>query len=110
MGCPSYKLLHESLKPDINGRIPHIEHMKLWASEGRWAERRDELVARASLKMEEELVDQTVAMWRRHAEAAHIVAVEALAKIREDGFDTTASAVSAIKWAQEAQLSFLRTG
>lgn len=53
--------------------------------------------------MDDELVDQTVAMWRRHAEAAHVVAVEALAKIRKDGFDTTASAVSAIKWAQEEE-------
>jgi hypothetical protein len=95
--------LHEQLKPDANGRIPHAEHVKVWAMENRWSERRDELLVKASERMEDELVSQTVKMWREHAEAAHVVAREALAFIKEHGFDTTASAVSAIKWAQEEE-------
>jgi len=55
------------------------------------------------MQMEDELVSQTVRMWREHAEAARVVAREALAFIKDHGFDTTASAVSAIKWAQEEE-------
>lgn len=91
------------MKPDINGRIPHAEHVKVWAMENRWSERRDELLAKASQRMEDELVSQTVKMWREHAEAARVIAREALAYIQQAGFDTTASAVSAIKWAQEEE-------
>lgn len=42
-------------------------------------------------------------MWKEHAEAAAKVRKEALAYIEEKGFDSSASAIAAIKWAQEEE-------
>jgi hypothetical protein len=105
--CPSYKVLHDLMIEkgvrDEFDRIPSHEQLKNWGSKYSWSARRDAIEADASQKMHVVLVDQTVSMWKAHAEAAREVAMIALEKIRTDGFDSSASAISAIKWAQEEE-------
>lgn len=103
LGCPSYLKLQEQLQPDVYGRVPHDDLIKKWASENRWGERRDEINGQASIVIQTELVNQTVQMWREHAEAAAKVRRSALAYIEENGFDGSASAIQALKWAQEEE-------
>lgn len=103
LGNPPYPKLREQMKPDIYGRLPHPDHIKQWAMENRWSERRDEIHGKASIMIDEELVNQTVQMWKEHAEAARKVRQQALEYIEVNGFDSSASAIQAIKWAQEEE-------
>lgn len=60
-------------------------------------------MGKAAVVMEENLVKQTIEMWKRHADAAQEVAFLALDYIRIKGFDSSSSAVKAIEWAQEEE-------
>ena len=91
------------MSPDVHGRIPHPEHIKMFAAANRWQERKDELLARASAIMEQQLVDDQVAMWKRQAENAKEVGIDAFKYLKAEGFDSSASAIAAIKWAQEEE-------
>jgi len=106
-GRPSYKklcdLMYEKKIFDERGRVPSDHVLKNWASEYGWSARCDALDAEAARKMEIVLVDETVSMWKRHADAAREVALSALEYVREHGFDTSSSAIQAIKWAQEEE-------
>lgn len=53
--------------------------------------------------MEDELVKAQVLMWKEHASHAREIAHEAFVYLKENGFDSASSAVSAIKWAQEEE-------
>jgi len=106
-GRPSINKLLEHLTEkgvkDEHGRIPSYDQLRDWSGEYAWHDRGDALLAKASAKMEIKLVDKTVEMWDIHADAAREVALKALDHIREHGFDSSASAVQAIKWAQEEE-------
>lgn len=75
----------------------------MWASEYRWQERKDALNTRALEIAEKNLIEKQVSMWKEHAEAAAAVRTKALEHIKVNGFDSSASAVQAIKWAQEEE-------
>ena len=106
-GCPNFRKLHDLMIEkefkDEYGRIPYYDILRIWSSERDWSFRREGLDEKAAEKMDVVLVDQTVEMWKAHAEAAREVALKALAHVREHGFDTSASAVAAIRWAQEEE-------
>lgn len=95
-------MVEKDLK-DEAGRVPGIEILKNFASEHGWRARKDALEAEASAQMDIILVEETVSMWKQHAEAAREVALKALDYIRQEGFDSSSSAISAIKWAQEEE-------
>ena len=104
LGGPEYKAFFKGDIPaDEFGRIPSYEAIQNFARDYRWQERKDELNGRAVMKAEEAMVERQFQMWKEHADAAAEVRREALAYIKEHGFDTSASAVQAIKWAQEEE-------
>lgn len=53
--------------------------------------------------MEDELVKQQVLMWKEQASRARAIAESAFDYLKETGFDSSASAVSGLKWAQEEE-------
>lgn len=103
LGCPSLVDLQKKVDLDEYGRRPPLSRFKEWMTEGNWRERRDAINGRASAIMETELVDETVKMWQKHASVADAVGAEAFAYIQEHGFDSSASALQALKWAQEEE-------
>lgn len=103
LGQPSFRVLRENVKPDVQGRIPHEDHLNRWSHQYKWYERRDEIQGKAALVVENKLVEKTVEMWGRHADNAQKVIDIAITHILENGFDTSASAVAALKWAQDEE-------
>lgn len=104
-GGPEYKVFCETnpLPPDEFGRVPSHYQVTNWARDYGWQERKDSLSARALEKAEENLIQRQVQMWKEHADAAAVVRKEALDYIKVKGFDSSASAVQALKWAQEEE-------
>lgn len=104
-GGQEYRIFYDKkiIPQDQEGRIPSYQQFINWANEYRWQERKDALDARALEKAEENLINKQVAMWKEHADAAAKIRKEALAYIEEHGFDSSTSAIQAIKWAQEEE-------
>lgn len=102
-GCPTWGELQAKIPADERGRVPHKDHISRWAQENQWRIRADELNGRAIQKAEDNLVAGQVAMWAEHADRAREVASQAFDYIKERGFDSSASAIQALKWAQEEE-------
>lgn len=86
-----------------SGRKPSVKQINRWIIEGAWDMWADDLDAKAMVKLDNTLVNKKVAMLRLHQKNAEKVAKKALKYIDDKGFDSSASAVQAIKWAQEEQ-------
>lgn len=97
----------ESFPKDEHGRTPVRRVIELWVNERAWRERADVLDARASTQIEDELVALKVAMLRKQASQAAEIREKAFDHIIEEGFDSSASAVSAFKLATEIERSTL---
>jgi hypothetical protein len=103
-GGPEYKVfVREGCPADEYGRTPHHTQISVWASDYRWQERKEALNARALELAEENLIENQVQMWKRHADFAQQVGKTAYDYILEHGFDSSASAIQALKWAQEEE-------
>src|SRR5512139_373102 len=103
LGCPALVELQKKVDLDEYGRRPAVKRFLEWSTEGSWRERKDAILGKASAIMETELVDETVKMWRKHASVADQVGSAAYRYIQEHGFDSSTSALQALKWAQEEE-------
>jgi len=88
---------------DGDGKTPEKSTVKQWAKEYGWQERADGMTALAVQKAEDMLITQKAEMLKRQAMDAFEVAVKAKEHIIVNGFDTTSSAVAALKWATEEE-------
>ena len=103
-GGPEYKIfVRDGIPADEFGRTPHASQITTWAGQYRWQERKDALNAQALELAEKSLIENQVEMWKRHADFAQKVGKEAYDYILEHGFDSSASAIQALKWAQEEE-------
>ena len=96
-------VLQDHLPENTDGRKPSIAHLRQMRETYGWIERADALNAKAIEKVEHHLIDMKSDMLKRQAESAFKIAKIAEDYLIENGFDTAASAVSAIKWAQEEE-------
>jgi hypothetical protein len=95
--------LQEALPESPDGRKPGRSLLRSFIQTHGWIERADALNTKAIEKVEHQLIDQKADMLKRQAESAFKIAKVAENYLLENGFDTAASAVSAIKWAQEEE-------
>lgn len=96
------KRLHLSI-PEFEGGRPTPEMLNQWKVHNAWIDRANFLDDEVRTKMERELVEMRVEMMKRHAEIAKEVIEMAIEKLRDGGFDTSASAVQALKVAFEEE-------
>ena len=96
-------LLQEAIPESPEGKKPSTALLRQYVRNYGWIERADALNAKAIEKVEHQLVDMKADMLKRQAESAFKIAKLAENYLLENGFDTAASAVNAIKWAQEEE-------
>jgi hypothetical protein len=89
--------------PEVEGKKPSTTKLRSFRDGNGWIERADALNQKAIEKVEHKLIDMKSDMLKRQAESAFKIAKVAEDYLLENGFDTAASAVSAIKWAQEEE-------
>lgn len=97
------ELLQENLPENPDGKKPGVALLRQYKNNHGWIERADALNAKAIEKVEHHLIDMKSDMLKRQAESAFKIAKLAEDYLIENGFDTAASAVSALKWAQEEE-------
>ena len=102
-GCPSWNSMRDKLDADEYGRVPHVVYLRQWAANRGWYERKDAIMTKAQLQMEDALALQTVEMWKRQAMQAAEVSDKAFKYIIENGFDSSSSAIRALEWAHEEE-------
>lgn len=95
-GRPTYTKLIDDLPEDERGRKPSVSVFKAWRSELSWDIRADELDARVSAVTDEALVNSRILMVREQAAKARELQQLGMDFLREEGFDSSAAAVSAI--------------
>ena len=81
---------------DEFGRTPPKQTLQNWRNEG-WVFRADELDAQASVKVDKALISQKVVMLRKQAVLGAKLQVMGMDYLEENGFDSSASAVTAIR-------------
>lgn len=86
-----------------NGDTPSKSTVRQFVDTYGWRERADAMNAKAIEIAESTLIQQKAEMLKRQAQDAFEVALKAKQHILEEGFDTTASAVAALKWASEEE-------
>lgn len=96
-------ILQERLPETTDGKKPSVSHLRHMRDGNGWIERADALNAKAIEKVEHQLIDQKADMLKRQAQSAFEIAQVAKDYLLERGFDTAASAVAGIKWAQEEE-------
>jgi hypothetical protein len=89
--------------PEVEGKKPSTTKLRSFRDGYGWVERADGLNAKAIEKTEVALVDKRAEMFLRQIETALAVGEKAREQILLDGFDSSASAVNALKWAQEEE-------
>lgn len=104
-GCPSIRKFLEIIPEDELGRKPGLTNLSFWFDEGGWWIRKDELDARASEKLDDELVAQKVMMLKEQAATYRQIRKKAAEHLMENPFDSSAAAVSAlVKSSQEERI------
>jgi len=87
----------KDVPPDEFGRKVGYETLKAWRQEFLWDAWADSLDAEAEKVVEDELVNQRIIMLRKQSALGAELQIKAIEHLRSSGFDTSASAVSAIK-------------
>ncbi len=104
MNQPSnMQLLQEALPESPEGKKPGKALLRQIRDNYGWQERADSLNALAIQKVETQLVNQKSNMLKHQAEQAFQIATLARDHLLENGFDTSASAVSALFRATEEE-------
>ena len=96
-------LLQDMLPEMAEGGKPGVAAIKHAHELYTWEARADDLDAKAIQKVESDLVELRATMFRRQAQEAFEIAQKAKTKILADGFDSSASAVSAYFKAAELE-------
>lgn len=104
-GCLSIRKFLEIIPEDELGRKPGLTNLSYWFDEGGWWIRKDELDARASVQMDDELVSQKVMMLKEQSATYRQIRKKAAEHLLENPFDSSAAAVSAlVKASQEERI------
>lgn len=82
---------------DEYGRKPDYHTISDWRNEQMWDAWADSLDAEADKMVEDVLVNQRLVMLKEQAARGHELQMKGMEHLRTKGFDTSASAVSAIK-------------
>lgn len=96
-------ILLEKIPETPEGKKPYKTTLTKFMQDYGWRERADAMDAKAVAIVEDKLITQKAEMLKRQAETAFEVAEKAKAHILSEGFDTSASAVAALKWAGEEE-------
>lgn len=92
----SARQIQESLPDDEYGRKPSLITLALWRDELGWDIRADDLDVKANAVVENDLINSRVLMLKEQASRARELQTMGLNYLREDGFDSSSSAVAAI--------------
>lgn len=95
-GRPKFTILLENIPVDEYGRKPQIFVLRSWRDDLGWDIRADELDAKVSVAADNDLVRQRVLMLKEQAAKARQLQKLGMEYLEEEGFDSAASAVSAI--------------
>lgn len=90
------KELAKILPKDDYGRIPRWEVLLHWRNDEGWDVWADELDLRVEMEMDDLLVAQRVRMLKEQATRSREMQVKGMDYLRDEGFDSSASAVNAI--------------
>jgi len=88
--------IHRIIPKDIHGRKPVKIVIKTWRDKYFWDVRADDMDAKASGIVEDILISGRVMMLKEQASRGRELQVKGLNHIRTSGFDTSASAISAV--------------
>lgn len=88
-------LLSKDVKDEV-GRIPAVSALNKWRDQQLWDIWADELDSRALTLVEDDLIIKKAEMLKRHATMAEELQLEGMTYLKENKFDTSASAVTAI--------------
>lgn len=87
----------EIVPEDEHGRKPHRTVLVAWRDENGWDVWADELDVRADMEIDDFLISQRVKMLKEQATVGREMRVKGMNHLREQtGFDTSASAVTAV--------------
>lgn len=86
----------DSIKEDEHGRKPSEALIRTWRNDLGWDARADVLDAKADSIVEDELIGARVMMLKEQASRGRQLQVMGLEYLKENDFDTSASAVSAV--------------
>ena len=105
-GCPSSPARSLDILPiDEQGRKPSARTVADWMNERNWNFRKDELNAEVFRKSTENLIVKQVEMMQRQAQYGFDMQAKGIEYIKENGFDTAASAVNSISKGVEIERS-----
>lgn len=94
---PTVSKLEKIIPPNDDGDTPSAPVLQRWIAEDAWVERAHDIRVRAQQVIDDELVRVRVEMLRRHADLGKELAVQGFEHLRVNGFDSSSSAVQAIK-------------
>jgi hypothetical protein len=93
-GCPSN--IKDAVPEAEDGRKPTIVTLKRWARDEGWQARADDLDAQLALSIDTEIIQRKRQDYLDLAEHGRTVLTEAMGYLKEEGFDSAASAVRGI--------------
>lgn len=96
LGRPTITNLVPKLPQDEFERVPSVQALTKWRKDQMWDFWADELDSKALTIVEDGLISQKVEMLKRHAETARALVESGQTYLKDKGFDSSASAVSAI--------------
>src|ERR1035437_3073515 len=100
---PNMTKLQDIIKPDEFGETPAPGTLTKWRDELQWDVRADTADIEISNHTDREIVKIRMSMMKRHAEIAQDVANMAYDHLKESGFDSSTSAVTALFKAVEEE-------
>lgn len=96
LGRMGYTKILDKLPEDEFGRRPSRNVFLLWRTEQDWDVRADEIEAKAAIVTDNVLLNHRILMVKRQASKAKELQDLGMDFLREEGFDSAASAVSAV--------------
>ena len=102
-GRPSMNVLQTIIPEDDQGNKPVPETLTKWRKKFGWVEEADRIDLDARNKLGRDLANERAEMMKRQADMAKEVSQKAFDYLDMTGFDTAASAVSALRFSFEAE-------
>jgi hypothetical protein len=96
LGRMGYAKIIDKLPEDEYGRKPSRNVFLSWRNTNDWDGRADEIEAKAAMVVDDELLNDRIIMVKQQAARAKELQEYGMDYLREEGFDSAASAVSAV--------------
>jgi hypothetical protein len=91
-----FEKIHSIVPKDDRGRKPKITTLRQWKKDMMWDFWGDEMDSKALTIVEDDIIHKKAEMLKRHAEMAHNLQLQGMSYLKEEGFDSSSSAVGAI--------------